>query len=84
MAAFDHKLYLFLLNSVTVTVTRMDSISDSTRENHTPSSPHIFEQVNTHITGHISVLTTDRDADISPLFKAVNKDEPKKFSPVKI
>ena len=46
-------------------------------DHHTPSMSHNKGNVTTKNTCRITVRSTDKNADIKPLFKAVNKLDPK-------
>ncbi len=51
--------------------------SAKTMDHHTPSIPHNKGKTHTKMTCKITVRSTDKNADIKPLFKAVNKLDPK-------
>jgi len=58
-------------------VINIDIPSAKTMDHHTPSIPHNNGKKQTKMTCKITVLSTDKNADIKPLFKAVNILEPK-------
>jgi len=57
--------------------------SDITMDIHTPYRSKIRGNVNTKITCKSKALVKERSAEITPLFKAVKKEEPNKFTPAK-